>query len=57
MWDTQDVRCTVMLDVQDVECLGCGIWNIYNKGIGKIRGVGCLGCGLLETQDVRDVRF
>ena len=57
MWDTQNVRCTIMLDVQDVERLGCGIWNIYNKGIGKVRGEGRLGCGLLEMQDVGDVRF
>ena len=52
MWDTQNVRCTIMFDVQDVERLGCGIWNIYNKGIGKVRGEGRLGCGLLEMQDV-----
>ena len=57
MWDTQDVRCLIMLDVQDVERLGCDIWNIYNKGIGKVQGVGCLDCGLLEMQDVGDVRF
>ena len=28
MWDTQDVRCTIMLDVRDVERLVCGLFGM-----------------------------
>ena len=44
MWDVQDVN------VQDVGCWGCGMFEMWDA-----RDVGCSGCGMCGMWDVRDV--
>ena len=40
-----------MWDVQDVGCLGCGMFGMWD-----VRDVGCLGCWMFGMWDVcRDV--
>ena len=39
-----------MWNVQDVGCLGCGIFSIWD-----VRYVECSGCGMFGMWDVQDV--
>ena len=39
-----------MCDVQDVECLGCGMLGMWD-----MQDVGCWGCGMCGLWDVWDV--
>ena len=66
MWDVKDLGCwdfvgcsgygmfrmwnVCALGCSWCECLGCGMFGVWDVG-----DVECLGCGMLEMWDVRDV--
>ena len=49
-----------MWDVQDMRCIGCGIWDVLDVGyseyltfgVWNVKNHGCLGCEMWDVQDL-----